>query len=660
MTIRLPKEKFKVIASVGLMVICCILLWNSPSTARSPLLVDGKKTLFQRIITHPGAVAYSSPSEGAGSQIRAFTPLYVYGRTDRNGEDWLEVSPSTNSDSTAWIKNRDCSRWDKALTMMFTERMGREPALFFKTYADLNRLISSDTLPADIDMLLAQYGSGNMKADSPLVALEPINSAIPQKQFYLMPVFEYSQEYQQYNMQLLKVGCINPGSGAKTDNPAHFSAAVVFIVDTTISMGPYIEETKRFIHSTYNALERNPLAENLYLGLVAFRNSTKFNPKIGYISRIISPLTSSSGREGMEKRLNDFDEATVSTHSFNEDAFAGIMTAVNQLDWSSHAIKLAVLITDAGAIRNSDKYSSTGLNEDEIRDLLAQKGIRLLVVHLQTPAGKKHNPGKTENQYKTLTSVPDKKLKSAYLKLQAQNPSIASKSFGSLSAALVKTIMKIIEQTEKGYAPQKPKPFTPMSPEENTRQIAESIGYAAQLEFAGKGFGTRAPEMIEAWTVDKDLVALSEGSPTETLSVAVLLNKRQLDSLGKNLQMIIDAAKASRSIDSGQLFERLISLSAQTLRDPSRLEGASSAANLSQLGVLPEFMDDLPYKSWIMTLTPEAWSAMNSAEQDNKIRDLESKVQLYREYHNDVANWVNFGSPDPADALYRVPLTSLP
>lgn len=660
MTIHPPIEKLRIVASLVVMTVCGIFLFNSIAVARSPLLVEGKKTLFQRVITHPGAIAYTSPAGGNGTNIRAFTPLYVYGQTNHNGEAWLEVSPSTNAASTDWIKSGDCSRWDKALSMMFTERMGREPALFFKTYADLNRLVSSDTLPADIDMLLAQYGSGNLEANSPLVALEPKDSAIPQKQFYLMPVFEYSPEYMQYNMQMLKVGCVNPGSGVTKEPPRHFSAAVAFIVDTTISMGPYIEETKNFIHDTYNGLERNPLAENLYLGVVAFRNSTKFNPKIGYVSRVISPLTPLSGREGMEQRLNDFDEATVSTHSFDEDAFAGIMTAVNQLDWSPHAIKLAVLITDAGAIRNSDKYSSTRMNEDEIRDLLAQKGIRLLVVHLQTPAGRKNHPARTENQYKTLTSVPDKKLKSAYLKLQAQNPPAASKSFGKLSAALVKTIMKIIEKTEKGQPPQKPRPFASMSPAENARQIAESIGYAAQLEFAGKGSGTRAPEMIEAWTVDKDLVALSEGSPTEALTVTVLLNKRQLDSLGKNLQMIMDAAKASRDMDSGQLFQRLISLSAQTVRDPSRLEGAASATNLAELGVLPEFMEGLPYKSWIMTLTPEAWSAMSSAEQDMKIRDLEAKLQLYREYHNDAANWVNFGSPDPADALYRVPLTSLP
>ncbi|WP_414859367.1 hypothetical protein, partial [Pseudomonas aeruginosa] len=29
-------------------------------------------------------------------------------------------------------------------------------------------------------------------------------------------------------------------------------------------------------------------------------------------------------------------------------------------------------------------------------------------------------------------------------------------------------------------------------------------------------------------------------------------------------------------------------------------------------------------------------------------------------FHNDVANWVRFGDADAGDALYRVPLSTLP
>ncbi len=654
---------------LALLCSIALLLLAAPSAkaaARAPLLVPGKTTLYQRVISHPGARAYAAPNREADDLVNAFTPFYVYGRTVENGEEWLEVSPASSSGSTQWIRAMESSRWDKALSLMFTERMGRDPVMFFRSYDGLNQLITSKTLAADLDMLTAEYQSNTVDSSSPLIALEPKGSAVPREQFYLMPIFDYSLEYDAYGLKMLKVGCINPGSGelpaepAPSPKPRKFQSGVAFIVDTTISMRPYIEKTKEFISDTYDALERNPLAEDLSFAVVAYRNSTDYNPKLEYVSRVITPLTPVSGRAAAERALEELDEARVSTHAFDEDAFAGLMDAVERLDWEPYALKLAVLITDAGAIRNDDRYSSTGLNEEEIRDLLAQKGIRLLVVHLQTAAGKRHGLEKMEKQYRTLTSVKDASLKSVYLSLPAYDSKTASQEFGKLSQAMVNVILKIMKQNADGQLTQKPEPVAAKTPEEKIAQIAQCLGYAAQLEFVGSERKTQAPHMLEAWTVDKDLVSLSEGRPTESLTVTVLLNKRQLDSLARQLQTVVDAARSARDIDSNQLFQRIISLSAQTVRDPNRLQEGGSATNIAELGVLPEFLEGLPYVSWVMGMKAETWSALNSMEQDAKIRELESKLQLYKKYHNDTANWVSFGSADPADALYRVPLTSLP
>ena len=650
-------------------ILCALALLLGASeyaSAREPLLVPGKTTLFQRVISHPGTVSYKSPNAEITGVVDSFTPLYVYDKKIVNGEEWLEVSPSSGASSTQWIRSLNGSRWNKALSLVFTERMGRDPVMFFRSYDGLNQLITSEKLSDELTRLVREYRHDTLDASSPLIALEPKASAVPREQFYLMPIFDHSLEYEQYGLKMLKVGCINPGSGevapktVAVPEPRKFKSGVAFVIDTTISMKPYIEKTKEFIHNTYNALEKSPLAEDLSLGVVAYRNSTRHNQNIEYVSRIVSPLTPVSGRQIMEQGLNHLDEAKVSTHAFNEDAFAGIMSAIERLDWNPYAIKLAVLITDAGAIRNDDKYSSTGLNEEEMRDLLAQKGIRLLVVHLQTEAGKRHGLAKTEKQYRTLTSVKDANLKSVYLPLPAYNAQTASQQFGKLSKAMVNILLKIMKQNTEGQMAQKPEAVAAATPEEKMAQIAQCIGYAAQLEFVGSEKNTQAPRMLEAWAVDKDLVSLSEGKPTEALSVTVLLNKRQLDSLAYQLQTVVDAAKSARAIDSSQLFQRIVSLSAQTVRDPNKLQEGGSAANIAELGVLPEFLEGLPYVSWIMGMTAEGWSAMSSMEQDAKIRELESKIQLYKEYHNDTANWKSFGSPDPADAMYRVPLTSLP
>jgi serine/threonine-protein kinase PpkA len=51
---------------------------------------------------------------------------------------------------------------------------------------------------------------------------------------------------------------------------------------------------------------------------------------------------------------------------------------------------------------------------------------------------------------------------------------------------------------------------------------------------------------------------------------------------------------------------------------------------------------------------------LSVAEQEDFIDELDSKIRLYETFHNDVANWVRFGDAEPGDALYRVPLSTLP
>ena len=148
------------------------------------------------------------------------------------------------------------------------------------------------------------------------------------------------------------------------------------------------------------------------------------------------------------------------------------------------------------------------------------------------------------------------------------------------------------------------------------------------------------------------------GKPTYALIPAVLLDKRQLDTLARQISLLVEAARTSRE-SSQSFFQRLVSLSSQTVQNPDLLQSQPNA-NLSTLGLLPEFLQSLPYKSDIMKLTEVAWNNMSRQEQDDHIRVLESKLKLYSAYHNDTANWESFGATDPGDALYRVPLTSLP
>lgn len=99
---------------------------------RTPLLMEGKKTLYQRVITHPGASLYAGKGEGSTviqKAVRPFSVFYVYTR-DGN---WLEVGASTTKPD-GWIKSTDTTAWNQALTLLFTDRSQRQPVLFFKDH----------------------------------------------------------------------------------------------------------------------------------------------------------------------------------------------------------------------------------------------------------------------------------------------------------------------------------------------------------------------------------------------------------------------------------------------------------------------------------------------------------------------------------------------
>ncbi|WP_240559204.1 vWA domain-containing protein [Pectobacterium brasiliense] len=141
-----------------------------------------------------------------------------------------------------------------------------------------------------------------------------------------------------------------------------FSASVVFVIDSTISMGPYIERTKEAIDKIYQRIEKEQLQDKVKFGLVAYRSSVKVVPGLEYDSKMyVDPNTVKSGKDFLAK-VHDLKQATVSSSKMDEDAYGGVMMALDQVDWTQFGARYVVLITDAGALEGSDSLSSTSLD----------------------------------------------------------------------------------------------------------------------------------------------------------------------------------------------------------------------------------------------------------------------------------------------------------
>ena len=642
-----------------------ITVADGPATAaeRTPLLQEGKKTLRQRVITHPGARILQRPDAAASvvqADVKPFTVLYVYARD--NG--WLEVGPAGNPPQ-GWVAAAQTTEWNQSLTLLFTDRASRAPVLFFKTekvLADLCNAKDMEQQLASLEKTIADPGKNAATAPQlPVLAMEPPDrqGAVSAKRFYLMPILGMADPFE--GVKFLKVASIDPGTGGKNADAGKGDGtprtAIAFVIDTTISMKPYIEQSLNVIRSIYDKLEKDKLADDVGFAVVAFRNSTAARPGLEYDAKVISDFTTAKNRKALETELAKVEEAKVSSHTFNEDALAGIKTAVESLNWNAYSSRILVLITDAGPLPSSDKYASVKMDVTEMADFARAHGIWISVLHIKSPGGRQ-NHAPAEKAYRALSRLSDNR--SNYLAVPAPTPAEGARQFAAVTGTLASGMVKMVRSTAEGKLMTKPKDDpakAAATPEDQAARLAASLGYALQLEYLGQQRGNRAPSVVDSWIADMDLAQLAKERRVPTVEVAVLLTKNQLNDLSQQLKIIIDNAERTKKTDSRDFFQGILSASARMARDPN---SPTQGKNLAEMGVLAEFLDGLPYKSDVMLLREEDWYRMSVGEQTAFINRLKSRIARYEEYDKDRANWESFGATNPGDWMYRVPLNMLP
>ena len=641
-------------------LLACLIIFGpglpTPSATAAPLLMEGKKTLYQRVISHPGATLSEAPNGTViRDKVRPFTAFYVF---ERQG-DWLRVGTAT-AEPEGWMKSADATRWDQALTLMFTDRAQRQPVLFFRDHDAIMQVCRAENLPrtlADLRTRIAAAKESQLPPDFPVLAAEPDDSqgSVSRNRFYLMPILKVDTPFE--GTKLLEVASIDPGDAPKKDEAdAAQRTGIALVMDTSISMKPYIDRIRDVVRAIFDSVAKDNLSDKVAFGMVAFRSSTKATPRLEYTAKVISDFRNADKREELEKNLAAVDEATVSSHAFNEDSLAGVKAALDDLNWQPYTNRVLLLITDAGPLPLSDPNASTNLDVKEMADLAASRNVRLVVVHIRTPQGK-GNIDYAAKAYTALSAVPGGK--SAYIPIQATDAAAGSASFAKAATGLSTALVASVRQTLAGKAPAKPTETTSDSPEAQGRAIGEELGYAMQLDYLGRQQKTRAPEVVTSWIADADLEALSAGKPVDAVTVAVLVTKNQLSDLQRQLKIIIDNAERTRQTDSRDFFQGILSASAQLARDPGAFS-QKPGSNLKELGVLGEFLDGLPFKSDIMLLSEDDWYRMSVGEQTAFINRLKSRIARYEAYDRDVDNWESFGSSDRGDWVYRVPLAMLP
>jgi len=641
-----------------------------------PLLMPNKQSLYQRVLTKPGALLFTEPQQGKGSATTPFNTYYVYARKNLNGSNWLQLGLSRHGELAGWAPEEDLIPWNQGLTVAFRDPLDHDRVLLFRDRKDLEKLVQTGDSKT-YHKLYKNAVNGKLAPDSPVIAIQPKSYIDILKDFYLVPILDHEDVYLgNETARILKVSSVPLQSGNKESrgsvtqpvktarsNPApskRFRSGVVFVIDSTLSMDPYINRTREAVRKIYDVITKEDLTGDVSFGLIAFRDNNKAAPGLEYLTRTYVTLDQGKDAETFFKQVANLKAANVSSQDFIEDSYAGIDEAISSIDWTGQDARYVVLITDAGPREAQDPLSGTGMSSEGLRSLAQSKGIALAVLHLLTPAVHADHEH-AEEQYRDLSYYPG--IGSFYFGVETGDV----QRFGRVLDALAHQITDQVKVTALAAAGKQIKPEPQPAVTKESDQLAQfqakvaKLGYALRMRYLQQNENQRIPDVFNAWLIDRDF----NDPKRQTLDVRVLLTRDQLSDLHSIMRQVLETAEEGL-LSPRSFLNDLKSLAATIARDPEQLGSTTRVTgaregNLADMGFMREYIEDLPYTGEVMDLSLENWQDWPAKDQVAFIHRLEEKINYYQALHDHTDLWVSLdGGPVSGDSVFPIALEMLP
>jgi serine/threonine-protein kinase PpkA len=193
---------------------CLCLSSGWALAADKPLLQEGKKTLFQRVLTTPGC--HLSPAAGAppGAEQPPFSRFYVYEHAKAGNADWIKVGPDSFGKTSGWLPAACTVDWKMQLTLAFTNPANRDRLMFFKERGTLEGILDA---PDPVSVIAPLRAKLKQNAPAPgVLAQEPEYFIDMQKQFYLLPVLSGEEVMTEggFRTRILNVASVSKADAA--------------------------------------------------------------------------------------------------------------------------------------------------------------------------------------------------------------------------------------------------------------------------------------------------------------------------------------------------------------------------------------------------------------------------------------------------------------
>lgn len=633
---------------------------SPPTTTAAPprtgALTDERTGLPRQILTRPKSKLHSeidSESGEAGGDsetTREFERLFVF----KEQGDWLNVGkdPSTPK---GWLHNEDTIDWPHSLVVEYTSPDNRKPVLFFKE-KDVPTSLCEDPAPnrqsavSDyFDNLnsIAQTGIA-LGAEFPVLCVEPTDKI---EDLYLLPVLDAQMtDIDGYPCRVLKMSAAGRERGATTVSDADFVKKVVstpppqakplpvdivFVMDMTGTMQPWVDKVLQVMRSTAERLQRSHADEDLVrMGFWGYQDDPSISGiqyrTRSFINELIPPSQFSAA-------LGDLKVNRVTSDSYPEDVFSGVMHAMEKTPWRTGTTRILVLVGDAPGHVRKDEGGATGMDAPQVRQRATDNGVKIVAAHIKDSSRdnfiKYHALG--DAQFQQLSKNDNRAP--AFVSIQSTDS-------GDFELLLGDILDELTVQTTL---------VKPDEPRKKSRgaEIAAGLLAAARVDQVSEVRNEQGevvvPRDFTGWAVDRDLIDPSVVS----LEPKLLVSKAELSTLQASVSGLLRQAQEG-VIVGRSFFDGVMNMVAKTTSG----QGMETLA-----AAVPKFVSGLPYKSDLMEKTAAWWDSRTSEQQKTFIRNLESKLSYYRALNEDPTRWKPLNKGDDSSLhVTALPLTQLP
>lgn len=644
--------------------------------AETPLVMDGKTSLFQRVLTRSETPRRSAPGGTANSRIEALAPLYVFETLSEGGVEWLRVASDIKGTDAFWIRREDSYVWNQNIVLTFERHGDLDRMLLFRDADDVFAVVESE-LPA---VVANEARATALKAErsgtdaGSIVALGPRRIVDLTKNFYFLPILQWEEGVFEtggggfVNVLEVAVAKDKPKrtdsdpviDSSSTDDPGKdaevlkdLDIGIAFVVDTTISMDKYIAATQKVVLSMFDQLSTSKAGDQINFGLIGFRDSLTAAPKAGYLAETFVGFDKRRSKSTFAAGMSRMAEATYPTRNFREDSFAGIQMALNQYRKSDLDGFWIILITDASPRDASDRFSSTKRSAEGIANFAQESGAYIATLHLKTAAGKDtKDHARAEQIYSRLSEVRNEGA--LYWSVPEGNVRAFEAAARDLATVISNDIATAVHSEKIVLDPE----VAISDPSEDAERDAflkraGRVAKAMRLSFLGRETSAEAPEVFSAWIADRDFAKRG----LKPVEIRLLLTKNQLSDLETALRTIVDKGEEN-ILEPDQFFRQVVAASADMSRRPEAI--AARPDTLADGALISDYLEGLPYRSGVMNVTERDWARMDAVEQLEFMDRLSERAERYRVLHNSPELWVEIIRDGVGETVYPMLLNDLP